>query len=676
MDISWGVTALGLLLLSTGTAAAALPPLIPRTVLFGNPDRAKPSLACDGRHLAYLAPDRKGVLQVWVRTLGADDDHIVTADSHRGIHRYFWSYDPDCLLYLQDSDGDENDHLYAVNIKTKQVRDLTPFEGVRTEGVELEPAFPHEALVGLNLKNRESFDIYRINLDSGASKLDTENPGNMVEWIADARFQVRAGRAMTPDGGSDLLVRDTPLTLPSPPTEGGEGKGEAHPTLSPTLGGEGRVRGWRKVRHWTVEDEGGPVLFSQDGQTLYLAGNHDSDTIRLLRLDLATDKETVVAADPEHDLGEVLRHPVRRTIQAASFNRDQVTWQVLDPDLADDFKALGKLRPGQCSVISRDLEDKTWLVEYVTDDGPVYYYTYDRASRQGKLLFSHRPALEKLTLAPMKPISYKARDGLTIHGYLTVPVGVPAKKLPAVLLVHGGPWDRDTWGYNREVQWLANRGYAVLQVNFRGSTGYGKKFLNAGNREWAGKMHDDLLDGVDWLVKQGVADRKKVAIMGTSYGGYAALVGLSFTPDVFAAGVSLVGPSNLVSLLKSIPPYWAPEQAMFCRRVGDPEKDEVCLKGCSPLFCADRIKAPLLLGQGANDPRVKQSESDQIFAALCKGNKCVQYAVYTDEGHGFERPENRLHFHALAEAFLARHLGGRAEPLGEIKGHSAVVKGQ
>jgi dipeptidyl aminopeptidase/acylaminoacyl peptidase len=646
MDISWGVTALSLLLLTTGTVAAALPPLIPRTVLFGNPDRAKPSLSCDGKHLAYLAPDRRGVLQVWVRTLDADDDRILTNENHRGIHRYFWSYDPDYLLYLQDNDGDENDHLYAVNIKTKQVRDLTPFEGARAEGVELEPGFPHEALVGLNLKNKEVFDIYRINLDSGAHKLDTENPGNVIDWIADARFQVRAARATTPDGGSDLLVRDT---VDKP---------------------------WRRVRHWTMEDEGGPVLFMQDGQTLYLAGNHDADTVRLLKLDLTTNKETVVAADPEHDLGEILRHPVRRVVQAVSFNRDKVTWKVLDPDLADDFKALWKLRPGQCSVISRDLEDRTWLVEYVTDDGPIYYCTYDRATRQGKLLFSHRPALEKLALAPMKPISFKARDGLTIHGYLTVPVGVPAQKLPTVLLVHGGPWDRDTWGYNREVQWLANRGYAVLQVNFRGSTGYGKKFLNAGNREWAHKMHDDLLDGVDWLVGQGVADRKKVAIMGTSYGGYATLVGLSFTPDVFAAGVSLVGPSNLVSLLKSIPPYWAPEQAMFCRRVGDPEKDEACLKECSPLFCADRIKAPLLIGQGANDPRVKQSESDQIFDALCKGGKCVQYAVYGDEGHGFERPENRLHFHALAEAFLAKHLGGRAEPLGEIKGHSAVVKGQ
>jgi dipeptidyl aminopeptidase/acylaminoacyl peptidase len=654
MDISWGLTALAFLFFSTGTVMAALPPLIPRTVLFGNPERVKPRLSSDGRHLAYLAPDRHGVLQVWVRTLGKvgapaprgepDDDRVLTPDNKRPIHLYFWTYDPDYLLYLQDNDGDENDHLYVVNIKSNRVRDLTPFEGVRTEGLELDPGFPREALVGLNLKDKQVFDIYHLNLETGEHKLDTENPGNIVEWIADAKFQVRAARATTPDGGSDLLVRDTV------------------------------DRPWRKVRHWTVEDEGGPMLFLQDGQTLYLASNHDTDTIRLLKLDLTTNQDTVVAEDSEHDLGEVLRHPVRREIQAVSFNRDRVTWKVIDPALADDFKALWKLHPGQCSIVSRDSADKTWIVEYVTDDGPIYYYTYDHATRQGKLLFSHRPALEKLALAPMKSISFKARDGLTLHGYLTVPVGVPAKGLPTVLLVHGGPWFRDTWGYQREVQWLANRGYAVLQVNFRGSTGYGKKFLNAGNREWGRKMHDDLLDGVDWLVQQGVADRKKVAIMGCSYGGYATLAGLAFTPDVFAAGVSLVGPSNLVTLLKSMPSYWAPEQATFFKRVGDPEKDESFLKGCSPLFCADRIKAPLLIGQGANDPRVKQSESDQIFAALCKSKKCVQYAIYADEGHGFVRPENRLHFHALTEAFLAKHLGGRAEPLGEIKGHSAVVK--
>jgi dipeptidyl aminopeptidase/acylaminoacyl peptidase len=347
---------------------------------------------------------------------------------------------------------------------------------------------------------------------------------------------------------------------------------------------------------------------------------------------------------------------------------------VLDRSIAEDFAAIAKVRRGEFSVVDRDLADRSWLVEYNTDDGPIYYYTYDRASKKSQLLFSSRPQLENLSLAQMQPISYQSRDRLTIHGYLTTPVGIPAKNLPTVLLVHGGPWARDTWGYDSMVQWLANRGYAVLQVNFRGSSGYGKKFLNAGNREWAGKMHDDLIDGVNWIVKQGIADPKKVAIVGGSYGGYATLVGLTFTPNVFAAGVDIVGPSNLITLIESIPPYWTPMMAMFRYRVGDPEKDAEFLKSRSPLFFADRIKAPLLIGQGANDPRVKQAESEQIVAAMRKANKPVEYILYTDEGHSFARPENRLHFFAKTEEFLGKYLGGRVEPMGNIPGNSAVIK--
>jgi dipeptidyl aminopeptidase/acylaminoacyl peptidase len=313
-------------------------------------------------------------------------------------------------------------------------------------------------------------------------------------------------------------------------------------------------------------------------------------------------------------------------------------------------------------------------VSYVMDNGPVYFYSYDRATKKASLLFSNQPALEKYQLAKMQPISFQARDGMTIYSYLTLPVGVPPKNLPAVLYVHGGPWGRDVWGLNSTAQWLANRGYAVLQINFRGSAGYGKNYLNAGNREWAGKMHDDLIDGKRWLVKQGYADPKRVGIMGGSYGGYATLVGLTFTPDEFAAGVDIVGPSNIVTLLKTIPPYWEPTKAMFKRRVGDLETEVEFLHSRSPLFKADQIKAPLLIGQGANDPRVKQAESEQIVEAMRKANKPVEYIVYMDEGHGFARPENRLHFYAKAEEFLAKHLGGRFEPMTDIKGHSGVIK--
>ena len=628
---------------TTSSVSQALPPLIPRETLFGNPDRTRPQLSPDGKYLAYVAPDEKNVLQVWLRTVGEDDDQQLTADQKRGIRLYVWTYNPNQLIYLQDSDGDENFHLYLVNVQSKLVRDLTPFQGVKAQPIDLDPEFPDQVLVGMNLNDRQKFDVYRINLNNGAVEFDTDNPGNIVSWVADAQFQIRAAIAATPDGGSDLLFRQTP------------------------------DQSFELLRHWGPDDEGSAVTFAEDGKTLYITGSHDANAQRLIALDLASRQETVMAADQQYDIGGVVIHPTQRRIQAVSFYKDKVEWQILDESIADDFNAIAQIRDGEFAITSRTLADDTWLVGYATDDGPVYYYVYHRDAKTHSLLFSNQPELETLQLASMQPISYQARDGLTIHGYLTTPVGVEAKNLPTVLLVHGGPWARDTWGYSPTVQWLANRGYAVLQVNFRGSTGYGKAFLNAGNREWAAKMHDDLIDAVNWIVDQGIADRNKVAIMGGSYGGYATLVGLAFTPEVFAAGVDIVGPSNLVTLMQSIPPYWAPMKAMFAHRLGDLDTEEEFLKARSPLFFIDRIQKPLLIGQGANDPRVKQAESEQIVEAMQKANKPVEYALYTDEGHGFARPENRLHFFAIAEEFLSKYLEGRFEPIGEIKGHSGVV---
>ena len=623
--------------------AHTLPPLIPREILFGNPERTSPRLSPDGKYLAYIAPDQKNVLQVWLRTVGEEDDRQLTADYKRGIRIFFWTYNAEQLIYLQDSDGDENFHLYSVNIQSNIVRDLTPFQGVKAQPVDLDPNFPDQVLVEMNLNNRQKFDVYRINLKNGAVEFDTENPGNIVGWTADAQFQVRAAIAATPDGGYDLLLQ----TADSQP--------------------------WELIRHWGPDDQGSAVSFSEDGETLYIRGSHDANAQRLIAIDLATREETVTAEDEQYDVGGIFIHPTWRTIQAVSFYKDKQEWQVLDQSIAADFEAIAKVRPGEFTISSRDLADKNWLVAYLTDNGPVYYYIYDRDAKTSTLLFSNQPKLEGLSLASMQPMSYQSRDGLTIHGYLTTPVNIPAKNLPTVLLVHGGPWVRDNWGYSSLVQWLANRGYAVLQVNYRGSTGYGKAFLNAGNREWAAKMHDDLIDAVNWLVREKIADPKKIAIMGGSYGGYAALVGLTFTPDVFAAGVDIVGPSNLVTLMQSIPPYWAPMKAMFAHRLGDLEKEEDFLKARSPLFFADRIQVPLLIGQGANDPRVKQAESEQIVEAMQKANKPVEYVLYPDEGHGFARPENRLHFFAIAEEFLAKYLRGQSEPMGDIPGHSGIV---
>ena len=629
---------------------AQLPPLIPREILFGNPARSRPQLSPDGKYLAYLAPDDKNVLQVWLRSLEHpaaqdSDDRQITNDKKRGIRSYFWAYDGVHLIYLQDADGDENFHCFSVNIQTNRVRDLTPFQDVKAQPIELSPDFPDQFLVELNLNNPQSFDVYRVDLTTGAVWFEAENPGDIVSWVVDAKFQVRAAIAATPDGGSDLLYRGA---------------------LADDT--------WEILRHWGADDEGYAASFSAEGDILYIVGSHDANAQRLIALNLASREETVIAEDAQYDVGGIVTHPANHRLQAVAFYRDKLEWQILDPSIADDFAAIAQIRTGEYSIGSRTLADDRWLVSYTTDDGPVYYYLYDRASKTGTLLFSNKPDLEKLPLVSMQPIRFSARDGLTIHGYLTLPTGVEPQALPTVLLVHGGPWARDTWGFDPQAQWLANRGYAVLQVNFRGSTGYGKAFVNAGNRQWAAQMHEDLLDAVAWLTQQGIADPAKVAIMGGSYGGYATLVGLAFTPDVFAAGVDIVGPSNLLTLLQSIPPYWAPLLSKMYLRIGNLETEAEFLKSRSPLFFCDRIQKPLLIGQGANDPRVKQAESDQIVEAMRSAGKPVEYVLYPDEGHGFARPENRIQFYAIAEEFLAKYLGGRSEAIDEIPGSSGIRK--
>ncbi|MGZ7073713.1 MAG: S9 family peptidase [Candidatus Angelobacter sp.] len=604
-------------------------PLIPREVLFGNPERADPQISPDGSQIGYLAPV-DGVLNVWIRTLGKTDDRPVTADKHRGIRNFLWQYDNKHILYVQDVGGDENWRLYQTDLATKQTKDLTPFDKVRVDIVAYEWSLPDTILVQMNKRNPKLFDVHRIDLKTGEVELDTENPGDVQGWQADNALRIRAAQVQTADGGTIIRIRDN--------------------SKSP----------WRELIKWGPDETfGGVNGFSPDNQALWVTTSLDVNAARLLEIDLGSGKRKVITEDPQFDVSGTINNPKTNALEAVSYTKQRTEYVFIDPRAKADFEALQKVRRGDIAGISQSLDDNKWIVGFVSDDAPEYWYLYDRSRQQATLLFSNRAQLEKYTLSAMKPIEFTARDGMKLYGYLTTPAGMEARNLPMVEFVHGGPWSRDQWGYSRYAQWLVNRGYAVLQVNFRGSTGYGKQYVNAGDRQWAGTMHTDLLDGKDWVAKQGIADPAKVCIMGGSYGGYATLAGVTFSPAAFACGVDIVGPSNLNTLLKTIPPYWSTLLATFHKRMGD---SEAVLKEESPLFKADQIKAPLLIGQGANDPRVNKAESDQIVAAMRKNQKPVQYYVFPDEGHGFARPANNMAFNAASEEFLAKYLGGRFEP--------------
>jgi dipeptidyl aminopeptidase/acylaminoacyl peptidase len=612
-------------------------PLIPRQVLFGNPERLSPRLSPDGTRLAWIAP-HEGVLNVWLAPASTEagvdwaQARVVTDDTDRGIRMFAWAHDGRHLLYLQDTGGDENWRLHDVDTTTMERRDLTPFDGVQARLIAMERKFPAELLVGLNRDNPELHDVYRLDLVTGELTKELENPG-FIDWVADAQLSVRAAVAPQPDGSLVLQVRDTP---------------------------EAR---WRPLLTVPADDAltSHAVAFSEDGGALLGVSSVGANTGRLVRIDVATGAEQVLAGDPEADVSDVKIHRDTREPQIVTVEKDRSEYIVLDPSVSGDLAAIRALHPGDPMVVSADDAEATWLVGFTNDAGAVPFFAYDRASRTGRFLFEHQPALSRYQLAAMEPFSFTARDGLTVHGYLTFPPGTDRSSLPAVLNVHGGPWSRNSWGFNPEAQWLANRGYLCVQVNYRGSTGYGKAFVNAGDREWGGRMQDDLTDAVAFVTGQGWADPARVAIYGGSYGGYAALAAAAFTPDRYRCAVDIVGPSSLKTLIETIPPYWAPMIAQFHRRVGDPVADADFLWSRSPLRAASEIRIPLLIAQGANDPRVKQAESEQIVAALEAAGIDHEYLLFPDEGHGFAKPENRLRFYAAAEQFLARHLGGRAE---------------
>jgi len=629
-------------------------PLISRQVLFGNPDKASVRISPDGKRLSYLA-SVDNVLNVFV---GPVDNPAaakpVTKDTKRGIRIYFWAYTSEHVLYVQDNEGDENWHVYAVNLATLETKDITPYGKVAAQLDGVSERFPNELLVSLNDRDPQAHDLYRINLLTGERKLVAKNDQGFLGFVSDDDFNVRFAMRYAADGGREILEYQA------------DGS-------------------WKPFMAIKSEDDltTSPAGFDKTGQILYMLDSRGRNTSALTAIDLKSKQEKKIAANDKADVGGVMSHPTEHTIEAVSFNYLREEWEIIDEKVKPDFEYLKTVARGDLQIGSRTLDDKTWIVAYMTDDGPVRYYRYDRPAKKATFLFTNRKDLEGLPLVKMHPLVIKSRDGKDLVSYLTLPKntdsnddGRPEFALPLVLDVHGGPWARDDWGFNPVHQMLANRGYAVLSVNFRGSTGLGKDFINAGNREWAGKMHDDLVDAVEWCVKEKVADAKKVCIMGGSYGGYATLVGLTYTPDLFACGVDIVGPSNIITLLNTIPPYWQPAIQLFKDRVGDhttPEGKKF-LEERSPLNYVSKIKKPLLIAQGANDPRVKQSEADQIVAAMQEKKIPVTYVLYPDEGHGFARPNNRMSFNAVTEAFLAQYLGGRFEPIGkDFEGSTVTV---
>jgi len=610
-------------------------PLIPLQHFFDNPEKAGVKISPDGSKLSYLAPENDR-LNVWVRTVGADDDVCVTHDRARGIPGYLWSRDGKTILYVQDQGGNENYHLYAADLAAPEAdaRDLTPFDNVRVQLVDNPRATPTKLLIAMNKRHAALFDVHRLDIESGEIEPVAENPGDVGAWVTDADGKVRAALAQTPDGGWILRVRDT------------------------------EDADWRVLGTFSNEDECLPFAFTPDGTGIWIGTAQDAEFRRLCRIDVATGELTVIDEDPESDLASAVVSDKTHELLGAAYIRDEVVFHPFNDEWRQIWSQLKSLHAGDPSITGLDDDEQTFIVTYNDDRDPGATYVYDARTSQAEFLWRARPWLEPDHLAPMTPVAYTARDGLTIHGYLTLPGGVEPKGLPTVLLVHGGPWARDMWGYDPEAQFLANRGYAVLQVNYRGSMGYGKAFKEAAVHQFAGAMHDDLIDAVNWAIDQGTADPKRVAIYGGSYGGYATLVGVTFTPDVFTAAVSYCGPSSLITLINSFPEYWKPFMAgTWFKFVGDPSDPDVVkeLEARSPLFKIDQIRTPLLVAQGANDVRVTKQESDQIVEALRAKGVDVEYICADDEGHGFANPENKMAFYASMERFFAKHLGGRSE---------------
>jgi dipeptidyl aminopeptidase/acylaminoacyl peptidase len=627
----------------TQDVADVMPPLLDRELFFGDPEISGAQLSPDGQWMSFIKP-YAGARNIWIKQADEPFENArpLTADK-RPVPGYFWSHDSRYVLYVQDRDGDENFHVWAVDPAGAVVtetgvpaaRNLTPVPGARAVIYDVPKNAPGVILVGLNDRDPSYSDVYRVDIASGGRTLLRENTDNISNWGFDLEGRLRLATRSLPDGGTELLRVD--------------------------------LQGFTRLAAATYEEHLYPINFHRDGRHVYLNSNiGDVDLAQLMLMDVESGVMQFVESDPENevDLSGATFHPDTDELLATAYVGDRVRVYPRTEFAARLWENMRKALPaGELTPISttRDLSKLLVLVSSDVDPGSIYLF--DAATRQATLQYRSRPELPSEHLAPMQPVQYTARDGLTIRGYLTLPPGKSGKNLPTVMYIHGGPWARDYWRYEPYAQFLANRGYAVMQVNYRGSSGYGKRYLNAGNREWGiGAMQHDISDAVEWLKKQGIADPAKVAIFGGSYGGYATLAGVTFTPDLYACGIPYVGPSNLLTLINSFPEYWKPFlEGSWYKRVGNPsvEADREDLIARSPLFHCDRIKAPLLVVHGANDPRVKQHESDQIVVALREKNRPVSYLVAPDEGHGFRAPNNRKALAVAMEKFLSEQLGGR-----------------
>lgn len=632
--------------LSAPALADASPqvPLIARSALFGNPTRIDGQVSPDGKWISFIAP-RDGVMNLWVAPIDHPDEaRALTAQKGRPLETSTWTEDSRQLLFVTDTGGDENYRLYGVDVRTGQLRNYTPYEKTRAEILAMSREDPGHILISLNKRDPRWHDVYRLDLATGDMQEVMRGDG-YARFVVDQQLRVRLVGAAREDGGADYFRLSN-------------GQVEAAPFVS---------IGLEDVLTTT------PLSFTDDGKTLYWLDSRGRDTAALMAQDVASGAMTLVGDDSRADVESALFDPGSGRAQGYQANYLRPEYTATSPAIARDLSYLKAQDKGLFTITSRTDDDNIWIVTFDPVTAPESTWLYNRERQGLTKLFSTRPELDGAPLAEQTPVEITARDGKTLVSYLTLPRDAKGP-VPMVLFVHGGPWARDRAGFQPYQQWLANRGYAVLAVNFRGSTGFGKSFIAAGNLEWGGKMHEDLIDAVDWAIAEGVTRRDSVAILGGSYGGYATLVGMTMTPERFACGVDMVGPSNLLTLMNTFPAYWGAQLEQFYRRMGDPRTQEgrAMLAGRSPINHVDAIRNPLMIAQGANDPRVNIHESDQIVEAMTERGIPVTYLVFPDEGHGFARPENSIAFAAAGENFLKTCLGGKAQPMGDALVNSSA----